>query len=333
MRTTTSEGAGPGSPLGAEEWHPLLQQDGAGAASELGGQGRVLGGRGEQAQQSRQAAEAPEIGSPLALESDSQQRERGRIGSIAFYDELEQVLERPTSTGNQTEEEGEEEEGAEAEVDVEDEDEDDEDEAEKRRKLLLYARETIDQDRVRMRPGSALSTDSALSADAASASSDAVFVHTVTPADTLGGLELRYGVCAMAIRRLNGMSSDRLTSHIHVQIPKAAHLDAAPEVPSDEGLQRLQVLRQFRLLCPGLSLPEVEVYLADANGDARLAMRKCQQDLDWERANWERYEESKSPKYRPSSFWHRRFSGAHLKALSPWRRNTTAPASSHLHQD
>ena len=37
-------------------------------------------------------------------------------------------------------------------------------------------------------------------------------IHQVTPADTLGGLELRYGVSGTVIRRLNGMSSDRLTS-------------------------------------------------------------------------------------------------------------------------
>jgi len=112
------------------------------------------------------------------------------------------------------------------------------------------------------------------------------FIHKVSSADTLGGLELRYGVSASSIRRLNGMTSDRLTAHLHLKIPFVPERTPTNFVPKeviDEKTERMQVIRIFNVRFPGITEKEIDFYLKEANGSARDAVRAAQFDFEWER--------------------------------------------------
>ncbi|GBG28693.1 Hypothetical Protein FCC1311_049142 [Hondaea fermentalgiana] len=114
------------------------------------------------------------------------------------------------------------------------------------------------------------------------------FIHTVSPSDTLGGLELRYGVSGSLIRRLNGMTSDRLNAYLHLKIPKVSHTKPthlAPSLVVDKKTEKMQILRVFRITFPEVGEHEVECYMRSAKGSVREALRLCRQDIEWERKN------------------------------------------------
>jgi len=111
-------------------------------------------------------------------------------------------------------------------------------------------------------------------------------VHTVELHDTLAGIELRYGVCASRIRQLNGMTSDRLTSHLCLLIPNDSTLPRSsvtgPIVEQNSELTRELNRQVLRTAFPCLSEKEATVYLLEAKVDLRIAMRQCSEDLRWE---------------------------------------------------
>jgi len=109
------------------------------------------------------------------------------------------------------------------------------------------------------------------------------FWHTVTPADTLFGLELRYGVCASQIRRINGMITDRLTSYLILKIPKSDRATGyVPTDTSDCQTARMMAVRLFRVRFPSISTQEIDFYLEDAKQDVTLALRNCAQEMEWQ---------------------------------------------------
>jgi len=114
------------------------------------------------------------------------------------------------------------------------------------------------------------------------------FIHEVTPADTLGGLELRYGVSSSLIRRLNGMTSDRLNAFMQLKIPKKNHrqpTNLAPTMIVDKRTEKMQILRVFRINFPDIGEHEVEYYLSMAKGSVREGLELCRRDIEWERKN------------------------------------------------
>lgn len=166
----------------------------------------------------------------------------------------------------------------------------------------------------------------------------AVFIHAVVASDTLGGLELKYGVSASVLRRLNGMVSDRLTAHLHLKIPSGACVweTLTPEMFLDVDAQRLHVLQLFRLHFPSIPASEVEYYTRAANDDVRLAIRQCQEDMDWERDNWESIASRASLSARARknrALGHKenkdkaRGARARLSGFLPWRRQAPPSAT------
>eukprot|EP00516_Mucochytrium_quahogii_P009636 CAMPEP_0203768910 /NCGR_PEP_ID=MMETSP0099_2-20121227/1876_1 /ASSEMBLY_ACC=CAM_ASM_000209 /TAXON_ID=96639 /ORGANISM=" , Strain NY0313808BC1" /LENGTH=192 /DNA_ID=CAMNT_0050665705 /DNA_START=34 /DNA_END=609 /DNA_ORIENTATION=- len=114
---------------------------------------------------------------------------------------------------------------------------------------------------------------------------DEFIIHTVAPGDTLGGLELRYGISWFAIRRANGMTNDRLTSHLTVKIPKQEPkrqcTKLKPTKSTDKKTERLQIIRIFEVQFPGISEKEIDYYLKTGNGDLKTSLIQCSNEFDW----------------------------------------------------
>mmetsp|Transcript_22971 Transcript_22971/g.40680 ORF Transcript_22971/g.40680 Transcript_22971/m.40680 type:complete len:315 (+) Transcript_22971:312-1256(+) len=113
--------------------------------------------------------------------------------------------------------------------------------------------------------------------------------HIVLPADTLGGLELRYGVPSSVIRQVNHMTSDRLTSHLTLKIPKCETFiqgtQLKPTQVVHKDTEKAQMQHFFSLHFPGIGEEEIECYLSESKNNLREAIRLCKEDRHWERKN------------------------------------------------
>uniref|UniRef100_A0A7S2WD69 LysM domain-containing protein n=1 Tax=Mucochytrium quahogii TaxID=96639 RepID=A0A7S2WD69_9STRA len=121
---------------------------------------------------------------------------------------------------------------------------------------------------------------------------DDFILHKVTAADTLGGLELRYGVPSFDIRQANGMSSDRLTSYLELRIPisklrwRPTNFNSFHCETLD--ITKLQVQRIFRVHFPGILDAEIDYYVNESDGTVKDAVAKCREDMDWERNHFDK---------------------------------------------
>ncbi len=105
------------------------------------------------------------------------------------------------------------------------------------------------------------------------------------PEDTLGGLELRYGVPLCVIRRLNHMSSDRLNSHIYLKIPvRAGQMDAI-HCPKDDFARRARTDMLLKVMFPNHTKEEIDYYMDESGGDVLYALKLARADREWQQNN------------------------------------------------
>uniref|UniRef100_A0A6S8EI30 LysM domain-containing protein n=1 Tax=Aplanochytrium stocchinoi TaxID=215587 RepID=A0A6S8EI30_9STRA len=114
-------------------------------------------------------------------------------------------------------------------------------------------------------------------------SCDEYFLHEVTPNDTIQGIILRYGVDFSNVRKLNGMTSDRLTSYSVLKIPKQMVSTPTHMKPIETSSPQDVLLHAFKAINPELGLPECRVYLAESNWVLERAIHEYQQDCKWEK--------------------------------------------------
>ena len=108
--------------------------------------------------------------------------------------------------------------------------------------------------------------------------------HSVTPSDTLFGLELKYGVSAADIRRANTMTSDRLFAHVKIKIPNPKY-KPNPEKESADA-ERLKMTRRMiammkRVGDDALGEAEAKYYLQEHRWDIDAAVAAFRRDEEW----------------------------------------------------
>jgi LysM repeat protein len=86
-------------------------------------------------------------------------------------------------------------------------------------------------------------------------------LHTLTSADTLQGLALRYGVTILAIKRSNNMISDTFSHLSKIVIPTTGNVKNSPLLTQDP---KLEAMRQFKRQTNS-STEEAKFYLEDVD--------------------------------------------------------------------
>lgn len=112
-------------------------------------------------------------------------------------------------------------------------------------------------------------------------------MHKLEEADTLYGLELRYGVPASEIKRANYMMSDRLTAYFELKIPlwkqRKPGTNYVPVLaPPDQDHELDFFARVLRSRSPGISREEAAFYHRESDGDASRALKLLNGDIEWE---------------------------------------------------